>query len=146
MRNWKKSKTCFFSLSCFTQLSSASRFSTKYWCNFGPSPDGDTNCLTIDVTRSCCCCVNVGSIARKYSVIVSSNSGTGSFGNSYWKMKFAKRKNKETLNKTETFKSFLYGARVVSIMPEMKSFWGKQKITCLEMTITKQCKLNMMNA
>lgn len=66
----------------FTQLSSVSYFLAKYWCNFGPNPDGEMNWLTISVTRSCCCFVNIGFSVRRYSAIVSTNCGNGNFGKS----------------------------------------------------------------
>lgn len=69
-------------ISKFTQLSSASRLSTRYWCSVGPKPDGDANCLTMAFVRSYCCCGKIGSSARKYSDIVCSSGGTGSFGKS----------------------------------------------------------------
>lgn len=65
-----------------TQLSSASRLSARYWCRIGPKPDGDWNCLTMAFVRSCCWCDMTGSNARKYSSIVCSNGGTGTFGKS----------------------------------------------------------------
>lgn len=46
-----------------TQLSSASRLSSRYWCSRGPSPCGDVNCLMMPLVRSSCAAVVMGSRA-----------------------------------------------------------------------------------
>lgn len=91
----------------FTQLSSASRLSTRYWCSVGPKPDGDANCLTMAFVRSYCCCGKIGSSARKYSDIVCSSGGTGSFGKSCNENQQQKIEMRMKYNYiTESFESF----------------------------------------
>lgn len=71
----------------FTQLSSASLFSSKYCCRVGPNPFGPANCLTKAFVFSSCCGVTIGSRTLKYSAIVSSKLGKGTFGRSCKKKK-----------------------------------------------------------